>query len=114
MPEYYPTRTETAILQASAEQMIKGLPDGGAMIEFGSGSSLKTEILLRRLPRLSAYVMIDVSQTALLGAKERLARHFPALDVRPIVGDFSSPVALPDDLRARAKLASFPAQPSAT
>ena len=91
LPEYYPTRTETAILQASAEQMIEGLPGGGAMIEFGSGSSLKTEILLRRLHRLSAYVMIDVSQTALLGAKERLARHFPALDVRPIVADFSFP-----------------------
>jgi dimethylhistidine N-methyltransferase len=108
LPEYYPTRTETAILQASAEQMIEGLPDGGAMIEFGSGSSLKTEILLRQLHRLSAYVMIDVSQTALLGAKERLARHFPALDVRPIVADFSFPVALPEDLRARAKIGFFP------
>src|SRR4029450_4812045 len=108
LPEYYPTRTETAILQANAEQMIEGLPAGGGMVEFGSGSSLKTEILLRRLPRLSAYVMIDVSQTALLGAKERLARHLPALDVRSIVADFSFPVALPQDLRARAKIGFFP------
>ena len=88
--------------------MTEGLPDGGALIEFGSGSSLKTEILLRRLPRLAAYVMIDVSQTALSGAKARLARRFPALDVRPIVADFSYPVALPADLRARAKIGFFP------
>src|SRR4029450_12060606 len=69
LPEYYPTRTETAILQANAEQMIEGLPAAGGMAELGSGSSLKTEILLRRLPRLSAHRMIDVSQTDPFGAK---------------------------------------------
>jgi dimethylhistidine N-methyltransferase len=108
LPEYYPTRTETAILKAHALDMIDGLPDGGVLVEFGSGSSLKTEILLQQLPQLCAYVMIDVSQAALAGAKQRLARRFPALDVRPIVGDFSFPVGLPDDLRARAKLGFFP------
>src|SRR5690349_15596407 len=92
LPEYYPTRTEPAILTANAWPMLEGLPDGGVLIEFGSGSSLKTEILLSRRPRLAAYIMIDVSQAALLGAKERLGRHLPALDVRPIVADFSSPV----------------------
>jgi dimethylhistidine N-methyltransferase len=108
LPEYYPTRTETAILKANAEPMLEGLPDGGVLIEFGSGSSLKTEILLSRRPRLAAYIMIDVSQAALLGAKERLGRHLPALDVRPIVADFSSPVELPEDLRGRAKMGFFP------
>jgi L-histidine Nalpha-methyltransferase len=108
LPEYYPTRTETGILKANVEHMIEGLADGGVLIEFGSGSSLKTEILLRRLPRLFAYVMIDVSQAALAGAKERLAQHLPALDVRPIVADFSFPVALPDDLRSQAKMGFFP------
>ena len=52
LPEYYPTRTETAILQRMPREMIEGLPDGGVLIEFGSGSSLKTEILLRQLPSL--------------------------------------------------------------
>ena len=48
LPEYYPTRTETAILEAHAAEMADGVPDGGVLVEFGSGSSLKTEILLRR------------------------------------------------------------------
>ena len=108
LPEYYPTRTETGILQTHGGEMVKDLPAGGVLVEFGSGSSLKTEILLGRLPQLAAYVMIDVSQTALDGAKARLARRFPKLDVRPIVGDFSFPVALPEDLRGRAKTGFFP------
>ena len=53
LPEYYPTRAETAILKAHAEEMAGGVPDGGVLVEFGSGSSLKTELLLERLPRLA-------------------------------------------------------------
>jgi dimethylhistidine N-methyltransferase len=108
LPEYYPTRTETAILEAHARDMIAGLPPGAVLVEFGSGSSRKTEILLRQLTQLSAYVMIDVSRSALLGAKQRLARRLPRLDVRPIVGDFSSSIALPEDLIGRPKLGFFP------
>src|SRR5882724_11358497 len=65
LPEYYPTRTETAILAAHVAEMADGVPDGGVLVEFGSGSSLKTEILLRELPQLRAYVPIDVSTSAL-------------------------------------------------
>ena len=108
LPEYYPTRTETAILEAHAAEMAEGVPDGGALVEFGSGSSLKTEILLRHLPQLGAYVCIDVSKSALEGAKARLATRFPTLDVRPIVGDFSRVVAFPDDLAGRPKTGFFP------
>ena len=56
LPEYYPTRTETAILKAHAAEMADGVPDGGVLVEFGSGSSRKTEILLSKLPRLAACV----------------------------------------------------------
>src|SRR5262245_55252558 len=56
LPEYYPTRTETAILRSHADAIADSIPAGGVLIEFGSGSSLKTEILLERLPRLGAYV----------------------------------------------------------
>jgi uncharacterized SAM-dependent methyltransferase len=73
LPEYYPTRTETAILNAHAEKIPAEVPDGGVLIEFGSGSSLKTELLLERLPRLGAYVPIHVSHSALAGASKRLA-----------------------------------------
>jgi dimethylhistidine N-methyltransferase len=108
LPEYYPTRTEAAILEAHAAEMAAVVPNGGALIEFGSGSSLKTEILLRQLPHLGCYVMIDVSATALEDATRRLAARFPTLDVRPIVGDFSAPLALPADIAARPKTGFFP------
>src|SRR5215468_4444688 len=101
LPEYYPTRTETAILEAHAGEMAEGVPPRGILVELGSGSSLKTEILLRHLPRLGAYVCVDVSESALVAARDRLAARFPTLDVRPIVGDFSGRVAFPQDLAAR-------------
>jgi dimethylhistidine N-methyltransferase len=108
LPEYYPTRTEAAILEAHAGEMVDAVPRGGALIEFGSGSSRKTEILLERLPRLGCYVMIDVSESALDDAARRLGRRFPTLDVRAIAGDFSFPVALPADIAARHKTGFFP------
>jgi dimethylhistidine N-methyltransferase len=108
LPEYYPTRTEAAILEEYAAAMADGTPDGGVLVEFGSGSSLKTEILLRQLPKLKAYVMIDVSSAALREARTRLAARFPFLEVQPIVGDFSYQVALPEHLAKRHKTGFFP------
>jgi dimethylhistidine N-methyltransferase len=108
LPEYYPTRTETAILEAHAAEMAEAVAAGGVLVELGSGSSLKTEILLRQLPQLCAYVTVDVSESALMAARNRLVERFPALDVRPIVGDFSRPVALPADLAGRARTGFFP------
>ncbi len=108
LPEYYPTRTEAAILEAHAAEMAECLPAGGILVEFGSGSSLKTEILLRQLPHLGAYVCIDVSESALAGARDRLVVRFPALDVRPIVGDFSRAVTFPADLAEQPKTGFFP------
>lgn len=108
LPEYYPTRTETAILTAHAGEIADRIPVGSVMVEFGSGSSRKTEILLQHLAQLRAYITIDVSKSALDDARDRLAAHFPALDVRPIVADFSYPVALPSDLAASHRTGFFP------
>jgi dimethylhistidine N-methyltransferase len=108
LPEYYPTRTEAAILERRADEIVSAVPEDGVLVEFGSGSSRKTEVLLSKLPRLRAYVTIDVSASALEDARRRLALRFPKLDVRPIVGDFSFPVALPADLRTAEKTGFFP------
>jgi dimethylhistidine N-methyltransferase len=108
LPEYYPTRTEAAILRAHAVEMAEAVADGGVLVEFGSGSSTKTEILLRELPKLGAYVCIDVSKAALEDAARRLHMNFPTLDVRPLVGDFSHAVPLPADLAGRPKTGFFP------
>jgi dimethylhistidine N-methyltransferase len=108
LPEYYPTRTETAILAAHASHIADRVPDGAILIEFGSGSSRKTELLLAEMFDLAAYVPIDVSDAALAGAKQRLERRFPALRVHPILGNFNDEVVYPFDLRARPKVGFFP------
>lgn len=108
LPEYYLTRTETEILNAHAAEMIGALPESGVLVEFGSGSSRKTEILLQHAPSGVTYVPIDVSESALAQASRRLAEHFPGLDIRPAVGDFSAPFHLKGDLAKRPKVGFFP------
>jgi len=61
LPEYYPTRTEAAILEANAAEIAKLIPADAAMIEFGAGSSAKARILLRAAKQVSAYVPVDIS-----------------------------------------------------
>jgi dimethylhistidine N-methyltransferase len=108
LPEYYPTRVEAQILAAHAAEMAEGVADDGVLVEFGSGSSRKTEILLAQLPPRVAYVPIDVSESALDEAQLRLGARFPGLDVRPIVGDFSYRIDFPSDLADRPKTGLFP------
>jgi dimethylhistidine N-methyltransferase len=107
-PEYYPTRTEARILEDNADEIVEIIGDGELLVEFGSGSSLKTEILLDRILPSVAYVPIDVSEAALADAKARLAKRYPVLDVRPIVANFSRAVTLPPDLGERRKTGFFP------
>lgn len=108
LPEYYPTRTEAWILAEHADEMVKEIGAGDVIVEFGSGSSLKTEILLARVHAHTAYVPIDVSAAALAGAAARLGRRYGHLDVRPLLGDFSQPIVFPSDLKARRKIGFFP------
>jgi len=108
LPEYYPTRSEIAILEAQAPAIAARTPPGSVLIEFGSGSSRKTEIVLGALASLAAYVPIDVSQDALAEAKVRLNQRFPDLRVLPIIGDFRAQLSLPQDLSRRPRLGFFP------
>ncbi len=108
LPEYYPTRSEIAILETQAASIAAHTPPGSVLIEFGSGSSRKTEIVLAALASLAAYVPIDVSGDALAEAKDRLHARFPELRVLPIVGDFRAPLTLPSDLSRRPRLGFFP------
>jgi dimethylhistidine N-methyltransferase len=108
LPEYYLTRTETAILEAHAAKIVDGVQGGAVVVEFGSGSSRKTEILLAALPSPRAYLPIDISKDALCGARQRLAKRFPALAVHPIAADFSCCAALPPDFAPYPKIGFFP------
>lgn len=108
LPEYYPTRTETAILERHAHEIAAACPAGTLLVEYGSGSSRKTEILLEALPPVSAYVPIDVSQTALAAACARLSWRFPTLRILAIEGDFTIALDLPPALSSHPRLGFFP------
>jgi len=107
-PEYYPTRIETSILASCAKEIAERTPPGSILVELGSGSSRKTELLLEAMPNLSAYAPIDVSESALAEACARLGARFPALRLLPTVGDFTDAPALPDALAKRPRLGFFP------
>ena len=108
LEEYYPTRTEAAILRDHAAEIAVGTPPGACLIEFGSGSSAKTEILLDALPQLAAYVAIDVSDSALNEARERLAQRYQGLRVECVVADFGADFTMPRDLLDAPRLGFFP------
>jgi len=108
LPEYYPTRTEASILKSCASEIAARTPQESVLVEFGSGSSRKTEILLAALPSLAAYVPLDVSPSALAEAAARLAVRFAGLQVLPVEGDFRHKLTLPAALSLRPRLGFFP------
>ena len=87
LPEYYLPRAERAILLAHAEEIAERARPRG-VIELGSGSSVKTTILLDALGALERFVAVDVSESALAEAGPRLAGRYPGLEVVGVVGDF--------------------------
>lgn len=92
LPEYYPFRVEGGILEAVADE-IAAASRASSIIEFGSGSSDKTDILLRALLRagtLHAYTSIDISESALMAAGSRLIAEYPGLSVRAVLADFET------------------------
>jgi dimethylhistidine N-methyltransferase len=107
LPEYYPTRTETALLRSMAGKIAARVGPGRAVVEFGSGSSTKTPIVLQALDP-SAYVPIDISGDFLRESSRALSERFPGLPVFPVEADFLKPIALPQQVRAAPKLGFFP------
>jgi dimethylhistidine N-methyltransferase len=110
LPEYYPTRTEIAILEAHGAEMAAALGPGVRLIELGSGSALKTELLLARLDRPAAYVPVEISREHLLASAARIAADFPGLEVLPVTADFTEAFELPEPKRCavRRNVAFFP------
>jgi len=107
LPEYYPTRTEGALLNRVCGDVARDFGTGGAVVEFGSGSSAKTPILLRCV-RPAAYVPIDISGDFLRESAVALAREFPAIAIEPLEGDFLKPLTLPAGVGDLPKLGFFP------
>jgi dimethylhistidine N-methyltransferase len=109
LPEYYPTRTELGILRRHAGDMAGRLGSGCLVVEYGSGSSLKTPLLLEQLVEPAGYVPVDVACDHLLDAAGRIAGRFPGLAVRPVCADFTGSFAVPAVLRpVRRRVVYFP------
>ena len=109
LPEYYPTRTEVEILKEVSSKFLRTDEEDVALVEFGSGSSTKTEIVLQELiPRVSTYVAIDISPTALMDALQRIGTRFSSVETRGIAENFHQQATLPDDLHLQPKLGFFP------
>jgi dimethylhistidine N-methyltransferase len=105
LPEYYLTRTELSLTRRHIGSIARFAGSGGELVEYGSGESLKTRLLIRAL-RPSAYLPVDISEAALRAAAQRLAREFPGLRIAPVHADFSRPLELPPSKRRR--LVYFP------
>ena len=107
LPEYYPTRTETALLAGHGGDFAAAIGSGRAVVEFGAGSARKTPHLLRAIDP-AAYVPIDISGDFLRTSSAELASAFPGLPVLPLVGDFTGTLALPDAIDGLPRLGFFP------
>ncbi|XZE55244.1 L-histidine N(alpha)-methyltransferase [Planctomycetaceae bacterium SH139] len=109
LPEYYPTRTEVSILQRCLPELAEHIGEQAVVIEIGSGSGLKTELLLQALESPAVYIPMDISQTHLLQSAERLADLHPAVEIAPVCADFTAELAIPAEITAEgARVVYFP------
>jgi len=95
LEEYYPTRTETSILQQNIDEIVALVGSRANLVDLGSGSGQKTRLLLKHLDRPASYCPVDVALEQLLECSARLAGQFPSLEVQPVCADYTDPFDLP-------------------
>jgi len=95
LPEYYPTETELGIMRNNIGEIASLIGPQASLIEYGSGSSLKTRVLLEHLIDQAVYVPVDISEDHLLLSARQIRREFPELEVLPVVADFTQRFELP-------------------
>jgi dimethylhistidine N-methyltransferase len=108
LPEYYPTRTETALLARIAPEIAARIPEDAVLIEYGSGASAKTRLILDAAPQLVAYAPIDISVSALEAAADAIRRDYPSLLVEPLARDFTVGGVAPAVANGRPRVGFFP------
>jgi dimethylhistidine N-methyltransferase len=106
--EYYPTRAETGLLTRVAQQIADAIPEGATLVEFGSGASEKTRLLLDAAPQIALYVPIDISANALKKAAALLTKQYKQLKVAPLIDDFSRALRLPAEAAGHTCVGFFP------
>lgn len=95
LSEYYPTRTELGILQDNRQEIARLIGPGAVIIELGSGNSKKIRVLLKALPRLSAYIPVDISSDYLKKVAVKLHKDFPELLIKPVCADYTQRFKIP-------------------
>jgi len=108
LEEYYPTRTETAILKEHAPQIAAFCGRDAVLLEYGAGAGVKTEIVLGALDAPRLYVPVDIAADFLEQTATRMRRRFPQLQVHPIATDFTSDFEIPAHVPAKSRVAFFP------
>jgi dimethylhistidine N-methyltransferase len=109
LAEYYPTRTELAILKRHVAEMAALLGPRSLLIEFGSGAGTKTRLLLDHLSDPAAYVPVDISRDALRRSARLLAVRYPNLPVHPLCVDFAASFSVPKfGISANRRVVYFP------
>jgi len=106
VPEYYLTGQEAALLREIAPALAERIPQGAALVEFGSGASVKTRLLLDAAPQIAVYAPLDISADALAASAVSISTDYPNLEVAPVACDFTQAVRLPR-LTARRPLVGF-------
>lgn len=106
-PEYYPTRTELGILREQGAAIAAAVGPRALVLEYGSGSGVKTRLLLEALDAPVAYMPVEISYSALAASVAELAEDFPAIEMRPLCADFTRPLALPEPQRAADRVLVF-------
>jgi L-histidine Nalpha-methyltransferase len=105
--EYYPTRIETALLQTYGAEIARLAGRGRVLVEFGSGSSRKTSLLIEALADVSAYIPIDIAAECLSEAAEWLSERHEDLTIVPLVADFTKTRTLPEIASRHERLGFF-------
>jgi dimethylhistidine N-methyltransferase len=103
LPEYYITRTETAILRLHAHEMAQCIGARCELIGLGTGAGTKTRILLEELEAPAVYIPIDISKEQLRQSTALFHQLFPQLEILPVCTDYLQPFDLPDPLRTPAR-----------
>jgi len=107
LPEYYPTRTELAILADNADAIARQLGARAEIVEFGAGSLRKVRLLLDAMDRPARYLPIDISGEHLARSAAALQRDYPGLDVQPVVADYTQRLLLPATLPGAGRRVGF-------
>lgn len=104
---YYLTRTELSILRSRLPEIAAAVGPGACVVELGSGSGLKTVLLLRHLPEPACYVPVDISGNQLAQLARSLAQEFPSIDIQPVCADYMREWPLPAAAARAARTVAF-------